>query len=106
MEDILIAIAAAILHICLVVLWAARRPWKFLISEEYRLKLNGEWSGRSRVFFYSHVFGGFVLLAASIVIVFYALYFFGFRPEPDPTAAEQLRDRLTDIVIKAVKEVK
>ena len=106
MEDALLAIAALILQIFLQVLWAAMRPWKYLLSPEYRQQLNSEWSGRSRVIFYSYVFYGFLLLALSVFLVGYAIYFFFYMPEPEPTSLEQLKSKFTEIAIEAAREAR
>lgn len=102
MEDALLAIAVFVLQIFLQIIWAARRPWKYLLSKECRQHLHAEWSGRSRVAFYSYIFGGFALLVLSILVVAYTIYFFAFMP--DPTAKEQLKSKVTEIVIEAVRE--
>ena len=106
MEDALLAIAALILQIFLQILWAAKRPWKYLLSAKYREQLNEEWSGRSRVVFYGYVFYGFALLALSFLLVAYAIYFFFFMPEPEPTTMEQLKSKFTEIAIEAAKEAR
>lgn len=106
MEDALLAIAAFVLQIFLHIIWAARRPWIYLLSTEYRQVLHAEWSGRSRMAFYGYVFGGFALLVLSILVVAYTIYLFAFMPDPEPTAKEQIKSKITDIMIEAVREAR
>jgi magnesium-transporting ATPase (P-type) len=106
MEDVLLAITAFILQLFLQLLLAAKRPWKYVLSVEYRQKLNSEWSGRSRIVFYSYVFYGFVLFALSIFIIAYVIYLFFFMPEPEPTSLEQLKSKFTEIAIEAINDAR
>jgi len=100
MEDVLHAIAALVLQIYFQVLWAAKRPFKYLLSSEYRKQLNLKWSGRSRILFYSYVYFGFILVALLVAI---AIYLFS-RADPEPNGIEKLKSKFIKITIDAVNK--
>ena len=101
MEDLAVAIIAAIGQLFLVVILASIRPWKYLFSRRYREQLNAEWASRSRLLFFGYIFGGFLLLAASIAVIVGLLVILLCPPKP-PTATEQLKQTLKVIFSESI----
>lgn len=104
MEDLLLAIGAFFLEVSIMIVLAAKRPLQYILSPSYRDELKSKWQGRSRILFYSYIFGGLVLLVTAIALIWFGLYSIFFAPEPDPTATEAFKKEMKDILLEAAKK--
>ena len=92
--EVAVAILMGVAELAVAVLVASIRPWRFVLSPQYRTRIAGELEGRHpmyRVFYFAW---GTIALMASIVVVAGVWWFFATLPPrepPPPKAGEQVR---------------
>lgn len=81
------AIFSFLVQIYLYIFVASIRPFKYLLSSEYRQKIKLEWVDTPRFLFYAYIFYGLILL---VLLILYLLYNFYYKEE-ETTKLEQLK---------------
>ncbi|RCU51701.1 hypothetical protein DU002_04315 [Corallincola holothuriorum] len=98
MEELVVAIGAFMLELCIFSIMAVSRPFQFLISGHYRQQMKNKWAGRSRIRLYLHLFNGVLLLAALLIAAGWWLY----TAAPQPSTTDKLQQIVTETLIETI----
>lgn len=72
--DVIVPLVSFALEMCIVVLIASIRPWRYLISPAFRAKIKAHYAGKNAAVKWWHLFWGSVLLMASLTVVVGAIW--------------------------------
>lgn len=67
--EIIVLLASLALEMCVLILLASIRPWRYLLSSTFRAKINAEHAKRNPVIKRGYLLWGSVLLIASVAVI-------------------------------------
>ena len=106
--EIAIAIAQAALEISALIVVASIRPWRYLLSKDFRENTHMSFQGRSNIVKFWYLLWGTLAVLASLCICVALLWFFVFSPPvtPEPTAKEKTIQGIERAVIEHISKQK
>ena len=91
--DILVPAVLFVFEMCMYVLLASVRPWRYLVSSAFRSKVNAQFVSANPLVKLWHLFWGIALLIASLAIVVGLIWFMSHMDhgtKPSPGLREQV----------------
>jgi hypothetical protein len=94
--EVVVAIAAVVLELCLWILIASIRPWRYVLSSAYRAEVREQMDGRGWLYRTAFLFGGFAALLLSVAVVYFLTKIL--FPPPEPTLRENVVEKILGIL--------
>lgn len=105
--EIIVPLVSFALEMCIYILLASVRPWRYLLSSTFRAKVNAQHASKSPVIKWWHLLWGSVLLVASAsLIVSLVLLWSHARSDSKPpfTLRQQAIEKAEQAVLEKIKE--
>lgn len=105
--DVIFPIVSFVLEMCLHILLASIRPWRYLLSSAFRANTNARYANVHPALKWWHLLWGSFLLVASIGVVVGLLCLLSptkAESEPPPGARQQTVEKIEQVVIDKLKK--
>ncbi|WP_431478149.1 hypothetical protein [Massilia eburnea] len=107
LAEIIVPLVSFALEMCIYILLASARPWRYLFSSTFRAKVNAEHASKIPVIKWWHLLWGSALLIASAsLIVGFVLLWSHTRSDSKPpsTLRQQAIEKAEQAALKKIKE--
>jgi len=103
--EIIVPLVTFTLEMCIYILLASIRPWRYLLSSTFRTKVDAQHASKSPVIKWWHLLWGSVLLIASAsLIVGLVLLWFRTDPKLPSTLRQQAIEKAEQVALKKIQE--
>ena len=85
--ELIAVIFSTVVEICIRIVVASVRPWRYLLSPSYRKKVMAQLEERSGLYRIAYLFGGTAAILGSILVLYFVVRFF--FPQQEPTVSER-----------------
>lgn len=105
--DIIVPLVSFVLEMCMHILIASVRPWRYLLSPMFRAEVNAQHSQKHPLVKWWYLLWGSFLLIASVAVVYGLFWFWSLannQPEPPPTLRQQAVEKIEQTVVDKLKK--
>jgi hypothetical protein len=107
LADIVVPLVSFVLEMCMHILIASVRPWRYLFSPSFRTEVNALHAHKHPIIKWWHLVWGSFLLAASVAVVYGLFWFWSLasnQPEPPPSLRQQAVKKVEQTMIDKFKK--
>jgi len=107
LADVIVPLVSFVFEMCMHIVLAGVRPWRYLLSPEFRAKVNAQYANTHPIIKWWHLLWGSVLIVASVAVVAGLVWFWSHykpEPEPPPSLRQQAVEKVEQVVIDKFKK--